>query len=549
MGIIISILFNACKKDDDTPPVKATSPIYATLSDGSGHFSPLETTPYPEALTFEIPYYYPEESDNVSDLTKVKLRANSPATVTFSDGTSVDEIDLSKETTIVINKGDGTSTTHTVSGVIVKSSEAAILSFRLPDVDIDGYISEEDKLVGIYAGKADVTAQKPMLTFSPHATISPDTSLVQDYSQPVTYTITAHDGTEVEYTVQTVEPNKVASGIRSGSGKLLWNKSFYYDMTVSTTENVTSMAVDDNYFVVNYRDGDNKYFNRFTGEYVGNMTDESGLMSSQSNASLCKFFAANDEAGHILITNLTTGAGQTHYIARWDSINDPNPTKFLSWTSDLSYQIGRKMSITGDIDGDAMVYIGLANSNMIARWEVVGGELQSEEPEIIGTGIENAWTLYGNAMAIGPDSESNIFLSSMKGTTDGVGNLVYMNPNTQEVLAEMDVNGAGFERNHAIDYKEFNNAKYLSVFNLDNKGSKMNAMLFNVTTPTAISDYSSSLVYKSEPVDLYYTTVNLSGEVALKVSDDGYSMIMYVMGTRGGVAAYEFDCIDYDNFF
>jgi hypothetical protein len=43
------------------------------------------------------------------------------------------------------------------------------------------------------------------------------------------------------------------------------------------------------------------------------------------------------------------------------------------------------------------------------------------------------------------------------------------------------------------------------------------------------------------------TNGNSTGDVLLKVSDDGYKMIMYTLVTNGSVVAYEFDCIDIDN--
>ena len=154
--IICSLLLVAVYSCNDTEEEQelrsVANSIYATFDDGSGFFNPEASTPYGDVITIAVPHYYPEESDNVSDITSMKLKANYPVTITYTDGTEVDMIDLTKETTIVITAADGTQTTHKVTGVIEKSQEAAIEEFRLPDANLDGYVVEDQKVIGLVPG-------------------------------------------------------------------------------------------------------------------------------------------------------------------------------------------------------------------------------------------------------------------------------------------------------------------------------------------------------------------------------------------------------------
>ncbi len=538
--IICSLLLVAVYSCNDTEEEQelrsVANSIYATFDDGSGFFNPEASTPYGDVITIAVPHYYPEESDNVSDITSMKLKANYPVTITYTDGTEVDMIDLTKETTIVITAANGTQTTHKVTGVIVKSPEAAIEEFRLPDANLDGYVIEDQKVVGLVPGGIDVSAQKPKLTLSPHTTISPDTSLVQDFSKPVVYTLTADDGTQVEYTVKKIQPNKVASGIRSSSVRLLWSKTLS-EMGIDPSNHMsTSIALDNRYLVVNTRNVADRYFDRFSGKYIGDME-----MGDIMSANLKNFFSTNDEAGNILITNLTTSLGQTLYISRWDSINDPTPQKYIEWNTTIAGQFGRKLSITGNLDEDAIIYMGVANTSIIAMWQVVDGTLLSQVPELI-TYSGSSWGLYCDVVSEGVTPSGDVFLSSLQ------RELVHLNFGTGVVDASLNLSSAGFKNNHSIDLKTFNNENYLAAINIKPAYSPTsgNGYLYNVTDPTAIADYTNALVYTTDDIT-GTANGNKSGDILLKVSPDGYKMIMYVFVTNGGVSAYEFDCIDIDN--
>ncbi len=83
------------------------------------------------------------------------------------------------------------------------SDKNAILSFTLPGQASATTINNDSLSINIsFASGMDITTLTPSgVTISNLATISPDTTLTQDFSASVIYTVTAEDGTIAEWTV------------------------------------------------------------------------------------------------------------------------------------------------------------------------------------------------------------------------------------------------------------------------------------------------------------------------------------------------------------
>ncbi|SMD13234.1 DUF5018 domain-containing protein [Pedobacter nyackensis] len=536
--VLTMILGYSCKKEAHKGDFSGSAnSVYVTFADGSGFFNPERATPYGDTIKFVFSTHFPAESNNLINITSMKVKANDPTTVRAVSG-SPDQVDLTKPTEIIVRSADGTDRKHILIGEIRKSSEAVITSFNLPAANLTGFLVESKKIVGLVAGGGNLTNQVPTIVITPHATISPAITVAQDFSKPVVYTVTAENGRSVQYTVKPVSPQKAASGIRSGSMKLLWTKSLT-ELGISGTNNfTTSIAATDDYLVVNTRETINKYLNRFTGEVVGAMN-----MTGINAVTFQNFFATSDEAGHILISNLTTTVGNSLFIYKYNSAGDQAPVKFIAYPGLVAgQQLGRKMSVKGDLSKNALIFVAASNSdNSILRWQVVNGALVSQSPTIFRYGGSKNWTVMADVISEGPNLTDKMFLSSQ------AGDIGYMAANGAP-LSQIDIAGSGFNVSHSLDFAEFNNAKYLAVVNLSTNLAG-NGYLYNVTNPLLLStppssaDYSKVMVFKS-PMITSAANGNLTGDVALKVSKDGYKMIMYVLITNGSIAAYEFDCID-----
>ncbi|MDR2473517.1 MAG: DUF5018 domain-containing protein [Tannerella sp.] len=564
-GLIFSLTCLSCSDESEAPALPSTSFIYATFEDGSGFFIPDKPAPYDETITIPVDYHYPLESDNLTDMSRMRIRAYEPVAVSGASGVT----DLTKPQQISITTADGVTRSHTVVGKVRKLSEAKILSFKLQSPDVEGWILNDKTTVGIVAGNMDVSHRQPLITVSPHATISPDPSQYQDFSKPVTYSVTAEDGTRVDWTIKAITPRKVPSGIRKNSAKLLWYKSLeelglYGNIPPVTGDALahltTSISVSGDYLLVNTRTLADKYLNRFDGSIAGVLPT-----SAEHIGSLRNFFSATDQAGNILITNLSPNdnagiiAG-TLRIYKWKSVKDAAPVKFIEWKHDFSGSpsIGRKMSITGSIDNDALIFVCAGNTNAtILVWKVKGGVLQSQTPEKISyplTGQQIAWSQTCDVQAVSPDETANWFISGYGSIASRDNStLVCYNPRTNTVIGNVPLSASGFCTPGSIDFAKFNKTSYLAAMTLNPEVvTNGMALLYNVTKPVALStlptdaDYADVCVFKSSIIDCntLFLNGNKTGDVALKVSDDGYKMHLYFLVTNAGIAAYEFDCID-----
>jgi len=92
------------------------------------------------------------------------------------------------------------------ANILPVSGEKAITEFVVENVTAT--IDEAAKTISAtLPNGTDLTALSPVIVISANATVSPASGAAQDFSSPVTYTVTAEDGTSVGYTVTiTMEP-------------------------------------------------------------------------------------------------------------------------------------------------------------------------------------------------------------------------------------------------------------------------------------------------------------------------------------------------------
>lgn len=85
------------------------------------------------------------------------------------------------------------------SGSSSLSSAKSITSFVING--IAGTIDQSTKTILLEIAETDLSSLTPFITFSEKASISPAARVPQDFTNPVTYTVTAEDGSTESYTV------------------------------------------------------------------------------------------------------------------------------------------------------------------------------------------------------------------------------------------------------------------------------------------------------------------------------------------------------------
>ncbi|MEN7547275.1 DUF5018 domain-containing protein [Rapidithrix thailandica] len=548
--LALLICLNSCHHPDELKPSvsrNGINSITATFEDGTGAFTGYITEGSNEII-IPIPYYYPVSSNN--QVTEVQLKtmrvsANLDDNVIASPALLY--MDLSQENSITVTDQVKEKKQYVVRGEIRKSNACQIEAFSIPSQGLSGVINEATKTISLVA-VGDIDPALAEVTLSYHASISPDpASTILNYNTEQQLTVTAHDGqTKSVYTVKKQIPEKLPYGIRMGSAKLMFAKQLKADLGITTDNMTGGMAVAGEYVVLNTRNENSIYINAKTGEKIGEI-DLGAIKGSLSN-----FYNTADDEGNVLICNLSPNDG-AFKVWKLASV-DGTPELMIEWNGGEA--IGRKLSVNGSITGDAIItapLLGTANQR-IARWTVVGGTLTSQTPEIITmSGLTKGWTINADVVSTSAsDVSSDYFVASYSDNT-----FAWVNGTTNTVSNKLEAISANYIPN-AVDYAEFNNAKYttLNWVNSFTWGAADAVWLLDVSsnvgfegnletkTCNAVVWESARDTYGAKAITPVVANANGTGDVALKVSEDGYFMYLYFMFTNGYVVGYQFDCID-----
>lgn len=231
--------------------------------------------------------------------------------------------------------------------------------------------------------------------------------------------------------------------------------------------------------------------------------------------------------GSILACNLTTDAKTSPFkIYRWTSVNS-SPALYISYNS-KSYRLGDNFSVYGNIATSAAIYVPVANSNVVLRWLIVNGSLQSQTPtEIV---LQNHTLGFSPSVApFSTSSTSNFYVNSnstsatlfnSSGVSQGVisGSIL---PTASSTLKTFAVNSS----------------RFLIAFqtnNTPNDPNGQNIRIIDVTNGPA--NLNSSNIYGVTPRLGNNSNSNATGDIAFTYANNSY--IIYVLSTNNGIAAY-----------
>lgn len=146
------------------------------------------------------------KADAGTDVTKLVpiMKISEGASVSPASGVAQD---FTNPVTYTVIAEDGSKQLYTVKVEVAKSSEKAILSFKFSGLkpEVEGKIDETNKKVALTVPfETNVKELVPSISVSKGATVSPATDLKQDFTKPVTYTVTAEDGTKQDYEVSVI---------------------------------------------------------------------------------------------------------------------------------------------------------------------------------------------------------------------------------------------------------------------------------------------------------------------------------------------------------
>lgn len=279
-----------------------------------------------------------------------------------------------------------------------------------------------------------------------------------------------------------------------------------------------------------------------------------------------------DDAGNVLICNLAQNIGT---FKVWKlKLPAGTPELFIDWAGNTTLGIGRKLSVQGDIDGNAIItapIVSLSEVNSFARWQVENGVLKSHTPDIVTvSGI--TWTTNVDVIYTSVTNVNADYFVTRHGNVGGDSQyslLNWVNGSNNTVrtsLTTANDQWGGFLSN-AVDYTVFNNIPYVLV-NYVNAwpwgqsdqvylASAGSADEFTAPSPFGnSSNISGALVWMDGMGSNGYSKYSYSAagasthngngtsDVAFVQSADGFFLYVYFMFTNGYIVGVQFDCVD-----
>lgn len=526
-------------------------------------------------ITIVVPYTYPALSENhleMSDLTRMRMICNLKNGETLSP--ALTWLDLSKEHQVTVTDNGGNKTVFTLRAEIRKSKECKLTDFNIPELGLTGIINDINNTVSLITVD-QIGEQNAEYSISFGATMSPDPAveLVNFDNEPV-LTVTAQDGvTKNEYKVIKANPTKLPFGFRAGSESVVWAKK-QADLGVTILSG-TEIGAGDLRFngsaglgIV----GDKLVLNE-AGQgkaYVLNYKDGSLIrtidltsMGTNTLGQYNNFRMTSDTNGNLLFTSAAATNSGTLTLWKMKGL-DGTPEKFATFAK--ASALGGTLSITGSLDGDAIITSGQNGGGIVFyRWIVKNGVLQSETPDEISpvgyTG--NCWgtldVVYTDAsnpesdylaigyvgfdplppMANGADNRTCAWFDGATNTIKHFGN---------KCITSNSVENEG-------DLITFNNTKYYihNVFNTLGYGYGASLVMYDLST----NDLSTPVLDFSKDGPLNFTG-NYGAEAASQtngkgangndvrffVSPDGFYLYIFFEYSNGYVGAIRLDCID-----
>ena len=470
-------------------------------------------------------------------------------------------MDLTQENHItVIDNSARTRTVYTVVSEIRKSAECSLFQFNISSMGLSGVINDKDMTISLITPDSigeQVLASDDVI-ISHGAVMTPDPRVTSlDYDKDQKIRVTAQNGVDYkEYTVIKSVPAKVGLGIRGGSGTQLWVKSLKEISGVTDPAMVTGFAATEDHLVINERGSSTLvYLNNKTGAVAGTM-DISAIVKGDTD----NWHMTADDSGNILITNMCgTNAGDgSKSLVIWKIAGvKAAPVKWVEYTLNMTgtqYRCGWEISVQGSLDSDALVTSQLHDGKTaaFARWQVKGGVLQSQTPDIVKMPLAYAanWatSTFGADMIYtsASDVNSDYFLATHLYNTDGVRYMFWCNGEKILTTGPGAPNGTII---NAVDYKEFNGGKYL-IYNC------VNTFTWAITASDAVNLFDVSGDNISTSIKVCDSKIHGSqgcgngqaklamSDVALKVSRNGYYMYAYFIFLNGNVGCVQYDCID-----
>lgn len=503
--------------------------------------------PEQDRFVIPVPWYFPSSSDDQTTIYMTRVRVQAELQPNYTIYPPLGILDLTEENEFTFTNPKGVSRRIVITGQRVKSSECQIMSFTLSNPDVAGVVDPDNRTV-VLPTKDDVTKATASVLVSPHATIFPDPAKARDYTNPVKFTVTAHDGkTTAEYTVQTGEPEKIDMGVNFNTMKQAFNidpVSFLGLSPYDALAYISLASTQDRLLVYEGLGNDPLIVNAVTGVKEGNYS----LGGFPAGA------ITNDDCGHMVFVNTAQGGAvaETVTIAMASSLSE-SPKQLFSFLNPASEPVGRRIKVMGDITSNAVVTLtceGVEGVTTTAKavYAIVEGGAVSSVDVLDFASVTGGWgPAPVNIATVVPaslnPSADGWFYDYYEGNADESGTylLHYYKNGKDEIAARI---GDWSNNPNCLDTKCFNNARFMSllvVSHFPQWGIGPRLYICDITDPEIKgADFADENIKWSQ----IGAAGVASGDVVMAPSSDGYMLrIFYYDHNSQAVGAYVVDCI------
>ncbi len=522
-------------------------------------------------ITVVIPYTYPAGSDSYlepADITNMKMSCN------LKQGTRIEPalttLDLSIDNHVTIYDNAGTATPYIIRGEIRKSTECEILDFTIPAVGVSGVINTNTKVVTLVSAE-EIGEQLAEVEVSHGATLDPDPTVTPvNFDNEFQITVTAQNGVDkCVYTVLKADPTKLPFGLRDGSAKIAWaKKQADLGVTIYSAGELTAgdrrfngsagLGIVGEYLVLNEAGMGKAYvLNYKNGNYV--RTLDLTAMGTNSLGQYNNHKMTSDDNGNLLFTSAATFNGGTLTIWKMKGL-DGQLEKLTTLTNNTA-AIGSSISVTGNIDGDAIITTNNNGPTQFYRWEVKNGVIGAAETIKPAGYAASCWGNF-DAVYLEPTLPSDyitigyVAFTTLPPNASGAENrtCAWHDGTTNEIKSFGNKCITSNSVENSGDIVTFNNVRYYihNVMNTLGYGYGASMFMYNLAT----NDLSTEAIdFSAEGVNLkgnYGATAasNLNdragngGDVCFFVSPDGFYLYIFFEFCNGYVGAVRADCID-----
>lgn len=508
--------------------------------------------PTQERYVIPIPWFFPEESDDVTTLHMTKARVRAELAPNCKIEPSLTILDLAQENKFLFTDSKGDQRNIIITGQRKKSSNAYALTFDLTEpVFVEGFVNEEANEIYLFS-KEDLSGCAATATPNAHSTVDTDLTIPRNYNEPQTVTFLAHDGkTKRTYTITKRDPVSIPYGFRTKSVKKLFSfePSSRLNFPKYDQDVYPSLAYSNRKLYVSFGDGsDIVQLNALTGVREGKLNVGAVKVAGM----------ANDEAGHIILVERAEAAAECKVYMMESSTS--SPVLLHSFNNGADVPLGYHVRVIGNILEDAIIIItheGVSTSATGKYTRIVingGAVVNTELKDLIGLSL--AWGMAPtNAAKVCPVSlnpADGVMLSFYENALTGELNTIkYINGNDKvasefmfERIGGDGNNASGNYNSNCMDVKRFNNAVYMAHMissHFPQWGCGPILSVYDISSPTSIKSGNAVL---SQEIDWYQTAAPGCPAGDAIVAVDGFKIYIYYFDHNCGViGGYSADCI------